>query len=120
MLNGVLKPMRSAKNSPTASSLAPFKMAQAVPPSVAASSARRRQGKASRSGAAKVRGGQASRSRGSAGFTPRLGYVMAYRMGRRISGVPSWASTAPSRNSTREWTMDWRWITTRTCSRGRR
>ena len=44
---------------------------------------------------------------------------MAYRMGSFISGVPSWASMAPSRNSTSEWTMLWRWITASTCSTGR-
>ena len=45
---------------------------------------------------------------------------MAYRMGSRISGVPSWARIAPSRYSTREWTMLCRWITTDTCSSGSR
>ena len=37
-----------------------------------------------------------------------------HRIGRRISGVPIWARTAPSRNSTMEWTMLCRWITTST------
>ena len=32
---------------------------------------------------------------------------MAYPMAVRISGAPSWASTAPSANSTMEWITDW-------------
>ena len=37
-----------------------------------------------------------------------------------MSGVPSCASSAPSRNSTSEWTMLCRWITACTCSTGSR
>ena len=48
-------------------------LAQAVPPASAASSARRRQGKVSRSGSEKVRGGLFKRSSGGAGFSPRSG-----------------------------------------------
>ena len=32
-------------------------------------------------------------------------------MGRHMSALPSWARTAPSWNSTREWTMLSRWTT---------
>jgi hypothetical protein len=37
---------------------------------------------------------------------------MAYWIGRRMSGVPSWAFNEPSRNRTAEWTTLWGWITT--------
>ncbi len=40
-------------------------------------------------------------------------------MGRRISGVPSCASIAPSQNSTSECTIDCRWMTAVTLSSGR-
>ena len=33
-------------------------------------------------------------------------------MGRRMSGIDSWATAAPSTNSTIEWTIDWGWTTT--------
>ena len=47
---------------------------------------------------------------GAAGDGIRRGYVSASWIGRRISGVPSCASTAPSVNSTSECTMLCRWI----------
>ena len=56
------------------------------------------------SGLQKVSGPQVSKSSGSTGLGIRWGYVRASWMGRRISGVPSWAITAPSVNSTMECT----------------
>ena len=40
------------------------------------------------------------------------GQVRAYWMGKRMSGTLSCASIVPSTNSTREWTIDWGWIST--------
>ena len=42
----------------------------------------------------------------------RCGYVSAYMIGRRMSGVPSCALIAPSSNCTIEWMTDWGCITT--------
>lgn len=41
----------------------------------------------------------------------RAGQLMVYRMGSRMSGQPSCASTLESAVSTMEWMMDWGWIT---------
>ncbi len=40
-------------------------------------------------------------------------------MGRRMSVTEIWARMEPSINSTREWTVDWGWMVTRTLSGGR-
>ena len=95
-------------------------MAQAVPPVFAHSRAMCRHGNASRSGAWNVRSPHLSRSSGSSGLSARFGHVKAYRMGSFMSGVPSCAIIAPSRYSTSEWMMLWRWTTTSTCSTGSR
>ena len=54
-----------------------------------------------------------------AGVCFRSGYVMAREIGMRISGAPSCAITAPSLNSTIEWTIDCRCTTAVTFSSGR-
>ena len=91
-----------ARNWATAASLAPLRMAPAVPPVLAASRASFRHRKVSRSGWAKVSGPQFHRSSSLAGPGTRWGQVRAYWMGRRISAEPSWAIMALSQYSTRE------------------
>ena len=43
---------------------------------------------------------------GRPGVADRDGYVSAYEIGTRMSGTPMWASNAPSRKRTSEWTID--------------
>ena len=114
-----LKPIsRPAGTAPTASSFAPLRTAQAVPPVRGALHARaqaagRRRRPARRRSAAP----QESRSSGSVRVLRpvRIGHGVA-GWGCCMSGVPSCASIAPSRYSTSEWTMLWRWMTASTCS----
>ena len=64
----------------------------------------------------RARGSRAGPQRPGRGAQPatgaRSGWVSAYWMGRRMSGVPSWALSEPSMNRTAEWTTLCGWTTT--------
>ncbi len=96
----------------TATSSAVISAAVAREPMAPASRAIRSAGKRASSGARKSSRPAATRSGGDAGEGRRRGYVMAYWIGRRMSGVPSCALSDPSRKRTAEWTTDWGWTTT--------
>ena len=82
-------------------------MAQGMlPPRPMASKASCRQGNFSRSGSKNVRAPRVLKSSLFPSSGRRVGYASARAMGRRISGQPSWAITAPSSNSTMEWMTD--------------
>ena len=112
------KPIFSSKNLETATSLAPFRMVGAVPPSLAAWMASPKHRKVSRSGWAKDKPPQENRSSSRAGPGTRLGQKRAYWMGRRMSGAPSWAMTLWSQYSTAECNMLSRWMRIWICSGG--
>ena len=85
-----------SRNRATATSSAAMSAAEARGPAMPASRAMRRAGNRSRSGARKSSRPAAMRSGGAAGDGRRSGWVRAYWMGSRISGVPSWAFREPS------------------------
>src|SRR4051794_19436395 len=86
--------------------------ADARGPAIPAARATASAGNRASSGARKSRRPAATRSAAAAGDGGRSGYVRAYWMGSRMSGVPSWALREPSRKRTAEWTTLCGWITT--------
>ena len=116
--------MAGKANSPfrkrsTATSLAAFKTAPAVPPSSRARRARRRAGNRSWSGSRNVSRAKSLTSKRENAWAQRLGQVSAYWIGSRMSGRLACATTEPSTNSTMECTTDCGCTTTSICS-GRR
>ncbi len=105
-----MKPIRPSRNAATATSLAAFSTAGAVPPSRPASRASARQGKAASSGASKSRRRPTSSIGGPGGGG--AGWRRAWPIGTFMSGGPQWASTLPSSRRTMAWTSDWGWTTT--------
>src|SRR5665811_85096 len=101
-----------ARNRATATSSAAISAAVARDPSSPASRAIRSAGKRDSSGARNSSRPAATRSGATAGDGRRNGYVIAYWVGSRMSGVPSWALSEPSTKRTAEWTTDWGWMTT--------
>ena len=65
------------------------------------------QRKTERSGGSKVRLWVLDQSSPPNGVAMRSGQPSAYPIGRRMSGLDSWASVDPSRSSTMECTIDW-------------
>ncbi len=96
----------------TATSSAAMRAAVARDPTRPASRAIRRAGKRASSGARKSSCPAATRSGAGAGDARRRGYVIAYWIGSRMSGVPSCALSEPSTKATAECTTDWGWTTT--------
>ena len=95
---------RSSRKARLTISLAALTMQGMLPPRCMASKARARQRNFWRSGS-KNSSFWAKKSRRALLRCRRLGNEKAYCMGRRMSGTPSWAFTAPSWNCTAEWTM---------------
>src|SRR5439155_585785 len=112
-LNG----MSRARNAFTASSLAAFKTAGWPPPVAAASRARRTLGNRASSRSWNSRPLSSARGVGGTASGRRSGYASATAIGRRMSGLPSWALNEPSTNSTREWTTLCGWMQTVILSR---
>ncbi len=104
--------MRPSRNAATETSLAPLSTAGALPPVQPASKARRRHGKASRSGVSNVSCDTSVQSIAPNASGNRLGAPSASPIGRRMSGIDSWAIVAPSTNSTMLCTIDWGCTTT--------
>ena len=107
-----------SRNAATATSLAPLSTAGAPPPARPASNARRRHGKASRSGVSKVSCDTSVQSMAPNASGSRAGAPSARPMGRRMSGIESWAIVAPSTNSTMLCTTDCGCTTTSIWSNG--
>ena len=107
------KSSEPARNRPTATSSAAIRAAVARGPIRPASRAIRRAGNRASSGARNVeRAESPTRSGGGRRRRARCGNVRAYWIGRRMSGVPSWALSEPSTNTTAEWTTLCGWMTT--------
>ena len=107
-----LKSRLPPRNLATAISSAEISAVLARGPATPASRAIRRAGKRSSSGARNSSRPAEIRSTAAAGEGIRSGYVSAYWMGSRMSGVPSWAFTEPSTKCTAEWTTLCGWMTT--------
>ncbi len=98
--------IRPPRNASTATSLAALRVAGAPPPARPAAYARPRHGNASRSGVSKVSDPRRVQSMAPKGWSSRSGAPSARPIGRRMSGIESWATVAPSVNSTIPWTTD--------------
>src|SRR6185436_11646865 len=103
---------RRSRNASTATSLAAFSTAGAVPPARSASYARPRHGKRFRSGFSNDRPRTAARSSDLAPESMRSGQASACAIGTRMSGFESCAIIEPSWYSTSECTMLCGWIST--------
>ena len=77
-------------------------------------------GNRARSGFSKVSVAACARSSRAAGPSIRCGQARQCAIGMRMSGLPSWAISEPSRNSTRPCTIDCGWTRTSISSGGAR
>src|SRR6185436_730114 len=107
-----VKGSRRSRKASTATSLAAFSTAGAVPPARSASYAKPRHGKRFRSGLSNERLLMAARSSGVAPESMRSGHARACAIGTRMSGLESCAIIEPSWYSTSECTMLCGWIST--------
>ncbi len=81
--------------------------------------ASRRQGETGEVGLGEVQLAQCGEVEGEIGCYALGGRRGRRGWGRRMSVTEIWARMLPSMNSTREWTVDWGWMVTRTCAGGR-